>query len=45
MTGPWTTSQVVDTSNGGPTGQLVMSPSFLFNNGASFGAWLRDWLR
>lgn len=45
MTGPWTTSQVVDTTNGGPTGQLVMSPSFLFNNGANFGAWLRDWLR
>jgi hypothetical protein len=45
MTGPWTTSQVVDTSNGGPTGHLVMSPSFLFNNGANFGAWLRDWLR
>ncbi len=45
MTGPWTTSQVVDTSNGGPAGQLVMSPSFLFNNGANFGAWLRDWLR
>ncbi len=45
MTGPWTTSQVVDTSNGGPIGQLVMSPSFLFDNGANFGAWLRDWLR
>lgn len=45
MTGPWTTSQVFDTTNGGPSGQLVMSPSFLFNKGADFGAWLRAWLR
>lgn len=45
MTGPWSTGQVVDTTNGHSTGQIVMSPSFLFNNGANFGAWLRDWLR
>lgn len=45
MTGKWTTSQVIDTTNGGPSGHVVMSPSFLFNNGGSFGAWLRSWLR
>jgi hypothetical protein len=45
IAGPWTTAQVVDTTNGHSTGQLVMSPSFLFSNGANFGAWLRDWLR
>ena len=36
MTGPWTTSEVVDTTNGGASGQMVMSPSFLFNNNANF---------
>ena len=41
MTGPWTTNEVIDTTNGASSGRLVMSPSFLFNNGASFGAWLR----
>jgi hypothetical protein len=41
MTGPWTTNEVIDTTNGTSSGRLVMSPSFLFNNGASFGAWLR----
>jgi len=41
MTGPWTTSAVLDTIHG----QVVMSPSFLFNNGAGFGVWLRDYLR
>jgi hypothetical protein len=45
MSGPWTTSEVLDTTNGGSSGQVVMSPSFLYGNGADFGAWLRDWLR
>lgn len=44
MTGNWTTSEIIDTTNGGPTGQVVMSPSFLFNNGGDFGAWLRSYL-
>jgi hypothetical protein len=44
MTGPWTTSMLIDTINGRPSGQVVMSPSFLFNNNANFGVWLRDWL-
>ena len=45
MTGPWTTSEVIDTTNGGASGQTVMSPSFLFNSGANFGAWLRTYLK
>jgi hypothetical protein len=45
MTGNWTTSQVIDTTNGHSTGQVVMSPSFLFNSGGDFGAWLRAYLR
>ena len=45
MTGSWTTSQVIDTTNGHASGHVVMSPSFLFNNGGDFGAWLRTWLR
>jgi hypothetical protein len=45
VTGPWTTSTVVDTINGQPSGQVVMSPSFLFNNNANFGAWIRAFLR
>lgn len=44
MTGPWTTSMIVDTTNGHSSGQVVMSPSFLFNNGADFGVWLRKFL-
>jgi hypothetical protein len=44
VTGPWTTSKVIETINGSPSGQVVMSPSFLFNNNANFGVWLRDWL-
>ena len=44
VTGPWTTSMVIDTINGQPGGQVVMSPSFLFSNNASFGVWIRDWL-
>jgi hypothetical protein len=44
VTGPWTTSMVIDTINGQPGGQVVLSPSFLFSNNASFGVWIRDWL-
>jgi hypothetical protein len=44
MTGPWTTSEVVDTTNGGASGQIVMSPSFLFSNNENFGAWIRAFL-
>lgn len=45
MTGPWTTSEVVDTTNGQPSGQVVMSPSFLYSGGQDFGTWIRTWLR
>jgi hypothetical protein len=45
MTGNWVTSQVIDTTNGKASGHVVFSPSFLFNNGANFGAWLRTYLR
>jgi hypothetical protein len=45
MTGPWTTSQIVDTINGKVGGQVVMSPSFLFNKNANFGVWIRAFLR
>jgi hypothetical protein len=45
MTGNWTTSQVIDTTNGRSTGHVVFSPSLPFNKGANFGAWLRTYLR
>jgi hypothetical protein len=45
VTGPWTTSMLIDTINGTPSGQVVMSPSFLFNNNANFGVWIRAFLR
>jgi hypothetical protein len=45
MTGPWTTSEIVDTTNGLASGQVVMSPSFLFSHGADFGVWIRNFLR
>ena len=41
LTGSWTTSQVIDTTNG----HVVFSPSLPFNKGANFGAWLRTYLR
>jgi hypothetical protein len=44
VTGPWTTTMVIDTLNGQPSGQVVMSPSAPFNGNANFGVWLRDWL-
>jgi len=43
-TGPWTTTMVIDTINGQPGGQVVMSPSFPFNNNANFGVWARAFL-
>jgi hypothetical protein len=44
MTGPWTTNEVVDTTNGTSSGQVVLSPSFLFSRNADFGAWIRAFL-
>src|SRR5215471_9834848 len=44
VTGPWTTTMVIDTINSQPGGQVVMSPSFLFNNDANFGVWARAFL-
>jgi len=44
VTGPWTTSMVIDTINGQAGGQVVMSPSFLFNKDANFGTWIRAFL-
>jgi len=44
VTGPWTTTEVIDTINGQASGQVVMSPSFLFNNNANFGVWIRAFL-
>jgi len=44
VTGPWTTSMVIDTINGQAGGQVVMSPSFLSNNNANFGTWIRAFL-
>lgn len=44
MIGNWTTSEVIDTTTGGPSGHVVFSPSFLFNHGGNFGAWLRTYL-
>jgi hypothetical protein len=35
---------VIDTINGQAGGQVVMSPSFLFNNDANFGVWARAFL-
>jgi hypothetical protein len=44
VTGPWATTMLIDTVNGLPNGQVVMSPSFLFNNNANFGVWIRAFL-
>lgn len=40
LLGPWTTSQVVDTTTGGSSGAVVISPSALWDNGQNFGVWL-----
>lgn len=39
--GPWATSTIVDTRNGGPSGRVVISPSPLWNYGQNFGVYLR----
>jgi hypothetical protein len=39
--GPWTTQMLVDTTTGTAQGQVVMSPSNLWNAGQNFGVWLR----
>jgi hypothetical protein len=41
LTGPWHTSQVIQTSTGTTAGTVIASPSGLWNNGANFGVWLR----
>jgi Peptidase A4 family len=41
MLGPWTTSEVIDTSTGTSSGRVAASPSGLSNNGQNFGVWLR----
>jgi hypothetical protein len=38
MNGPWLTRQIVDVA---ADGHVVMSPSWLWNEGQNFGAWLR----
>jgi hypothetical protein len=39
--GPWTTDQLLDTTNGTAEGTVILSPSGLWNSGQNFGAWLR----
>lgn len=41
LTGPWTTSQVVMTSNGTSTGTVEASNPVLWDGGANFGTWVR----
>jgi len=41
LTGPWQTSQMIQTNTGTATGAVVTSPSGLWNGGANFGIWLR----
>jgi hypothetical protein len=41
ITGPWTTSPVIATSTGTPSGVVVQSPSPLHDGGQNFGVWLR----
>lgn len=41
LTGPWTTTMVVDTTTGTAAGHLVTSPGPLWNSGQNFGVWLR----
>jgi hypothetical protein len=41
LTGPWTTSQVVMTSNGKSTGTVEASNPVLWDGGANFGTWIR----
>lgn len=41
LTGPWTTTEIVDTTTGTASGALVISPNVLWNNGQNLGVWLR----
>jgi hypothetical protein len=41
VTGPWQTSQEIQTSTGTSAGNVYRSPSGLWNRGANFGVWLR----
>jgi hypothetical protein len=41
ITGPWQTSQMIQTSTGTPAGTVISSPADLWNGGANFGDWLR----
>jgi hypothetical protein len=41
LTGPWTTSALIDTSTGTNSGRVAASPSALSNGGQDFGVWLR----
>jgi hypothetical protein len=41
LTGPWTTSQVVMTSNGRSSGTVKASSPVLWNGGRNFGTWVR----
>ena len=41
VTGPWQTSQIIQTSTGTSSGTVMRSPSGLWNGGANFGVWLR----
>jgi hypothetical protein len=40
--GPWQTSKLIETTDGTPTGDVVMSPSALRHGGQNFGIWLRQ---
>ena len=40
LLGPWTTSEIVDTTTGTAAGALVASPRPLWNNGQNFTVWL-----
>lgn len=40
LTGPWTTSQVVMTSNGNSSGQVEATSPVLWNGGHNFGTWV-----
>jgi hypothetical protein len=41
LTGPWTTSALIDTSTGTSAGRVAASPSALPGGGADFDVWLR----
>ena len=41
LSGPWTTTTVVNTTTGTAGGQLVTSPGPLWSSGQNFGVWLR----